>query len=119
MANTASPIATRTRRSSRSIRDEVTHPIVDIDGHVIEHVPSLLPHLRESLGADLFTLSLPDEIDSMPEGMPICSPATAPASSKACSFRRVVAPTTVARRGRRTTVGGVCPRRTPSIAPRP
>ena len=87
MANTASPIATRTRRSSRSIRDEVTHPIVDIDGHVIEHVPSLLPHLRESLGADL--------------------------------FRRVVAPTTVARRGRRTTVGGVCPRRTPSIAPRP
>ena len=55
MANTASPIATRTRRSSRSIRDEVTHPIVDIDGHVIEHVPSLLPHLRESLGADLFT----------------------------------------------------------------
>ena len=54
MANTASPAASRTRRSSRSVRDEVGHPIVDIDGHVIEHMPSVLPHLRESLGADLF-----------------------------------------------------------------
>lgn len=32
----------------------VGHPIIDIDGHVVEHRPSLLPHLRDGLGTALF-----------------------------------------------------------------
>lgn len=54
MAMTSTDPAAHAARTSRSIREALDHPIVDIDGHVIEHVPSLLPHLRESLGAALF-----------------------------------------------------------------
>lgn len=46
--------ATDPALTARAIREAAGHPIVDIDGHVIEHVPSLLPHLREHLGAPLF-----------------------------------------------------------------
>jgi predicted TIM-barrel fold metal-dependent hydrolase len=40
--------------SSRSIRADLGHPVIDTDGHVQEFLPALLPFLRESLGAELF-----------------------------------------------------------------
>jgi predicted TIM-barrel fold metal-dependent hydrolase len=39
-----------------SLREElgIGHPIVDMDGHVVELVAATLPYLRDALGADLF-----------------------------------------------------------------
>ena len=40
--------------SSQQIRAGLDHPVIDVDGHVIEFMPAILPYLRESLGAELF-----------------------------------------------------------------
>jgi predicted TIM-barrel fold metal-dependent hydrolase len=39
---------------SQQVRAQVGHPIIDTDGHIQEFMPLVLPHLRESLGAELF-----------------------------------------------------------------
>ena len=40
--------------TSRDIRRELGHAVLDVDGHVIEFMPAILPYLRESLGPTLF-----------------------------------------------------------------
>ena len=40
--------------TSRDIRRELGHPVLDVDGHVIEFMPAILPYLREALGPTLF-----------------------------------------------------------------
>ena len=49
----------RDARSStdRSLRDElgIAHPIIDMDGHVVELFQATVPYLREALGPALFT----------------------------------------------------------------
>ncbi len=46
-----------THETSRSIRERLGHPVVDIDGHCIEFFPGLAPYLREE-GVDLESPSL-------------------------------------------------------------
>jgi predicted TIM-barrel fold metal-dependent hydrolase len=41
-------------RTSAEIRRDVGHPIIDVDGHVLEVLDATHPYLREALGADLF-----------------------------------------------------------------
>src|SRR4051812_24583595 len=43
-----------TTSESQRVRAELDHPVIDTDGHVQEFMPSVLPFLRESLGAELF-----------------------------------------------------------------
>src|SRR3954447_330675 len=43
--------------TSRSLRERLGHPVVDIDGHCIEFFPGLAPYLREE-GVDLESPSL-------------------------------------------------------------
>lgn len=43
-----------TTKSSAEIRQQVGHPIIDADGHVLELVEATYPFLRESLGAKRF-----------------------------------------------------------------
>jgi predicted TIM-barrel fold metal-dependent hydrolase len=40
--------------TSAEIREEIGHPIVDADGHVLEVLDATHPYLREALGAPLF-----------------------------------------------------------------
>lgn len=40
--------------SSQQVRAGLDHPVIDVDGHVIEFMPAILPYLRESLGPVLF-----------------------------------------------------------------
>ena len=40
--------------TSEQIHDEVGHPIIDADGHVLEVLEATYPHLREALGATRF-----------------------------------------------------------------
>jgi predicted TIM-barrel fold metal-dependent hydrolase len=40
--------------SGAPIRREVGHPVIDADGHLVEHLPAVLPHLREHLSSHLF-----------------------------------------------------------------
>ncbi len=40
--------------TSRQVRDMLGHPVLDVDGHVIEFMPAVLPYLRESMGPKLF-----------------------------------------------------------------
>jgi predicted TIM-barrel fold metal-dependent hydrolase len=40
--------------SSRDVRRSLDHPVLDVDGHVIEFMPAVLPYLREALGPKLF-----------------------------------------------------------------
>jgi predicted TIM-barrel fold metal-dependent hydrolase len=42
------------RRTPREIRAELGHPVVDVDGHVLEFMPAAMPYVRESLGEDLY-----------------------------------------------------------------
>ena len=42
------------KASSRQVRDHISHPIIDTDGHVLEMLPAVFPFLRESLGARRF-----------------------------------------------------------------
>lgn len=37
------------------IRNRLDHPVIDVDGHVLEFMPAVLPHLREALGPALFS----------------------------------------------------------------
>ena len=37
--------------SSQDIRARLDHPIIDADGHVLEYLPAVEPHLREALGS--------------------------------------------------------------------
>src|SRR5262245_27997818 len=38
---------------SAEIRERLTHPIIDADGHLAEYVPTFLDYLRQVGGADL------------------------------------------------------------------
>jgi predicted TIM-barrel fold metal-dependent hydrolase len=40
--------------SAARLREQLGHPVIDADGHIIEFLPAVLPYLRESLGPDLF-----------------------------------------------------------------
>jgi len=40
--------------SSRDIRARLDHPVIDADGHVLEYLPAVEPHLREALGSAAF-----------------------------------------------------------------
>jgi predicted TIM-barrel fold metal-dependent hydrolase len=39
---------------SQQIRENLDHPVIDADGHVLEFMPAALPYLREALGPKLF-----------------------------------------------------------------
>jgi len=43
-----------TAPSGALIRRQLGHPVIDIDGHLVEHLPAVLPHLREQLSPSLF-----------------------------------------------------------------
>ena len=45
---------TSKKRTSAQVRDEVGHPIIDADGHMLELVDAAHPFIRESLGPRLF-----------------------------------------------------------------
>jgi predicted TIM-barrel fold metal-dependent hydrolase len=45
---------TAERRAPRDIRAELGHPVIDVDGHVLEFMPAAMPFVRDSLGADGF-----------------------------------------------------------------
>jgi predicted TIM-barrel fold metal-dependent hydrolase len=40
--------------SSSEVRESLDHPVIDVDGHVIEFMPAIMPYIRETLGSDLF-----------------------------------------------------------------
>ncbi len=40
--------------SSSEIRAALGHPVIDADGHVLEYLPAVEPHLREALGPAAF-----------------------------------------------------------------
>jgi hypothetical protein len=40
--------------SSNEIRESLDHPVIDVDGHVIEFMPAVMPYIRETLGPELF-----------------------------------------------------------------
>ncbi|WCO66120.1 amidohydrolase family protein [Iamia majanohamensis] len=40
--------------TSSEIRAELAHPVIDADGHVLEYLPAVEPHLREALGPAAF-----------------------------------------------------------------
>jgi predicted TIM-barrel fold metal-dependent hydrolase len=40
--------------TSNRVRSQLGHPVIDADGHVLEFMPAVLPHLREALGPALF-----------------------------------------------------------------
>lgn len=39
---------------SQSVREQLTHPVIDCDGHVQEYLPAVEPFLREAMGQPLF-----------------------------------------------------------------
>ena len=39
---------------SQQVREGLDHPVIDVDGHVIEFMPAILPHIREALGPAAF-----------------------------------------------------------------
>ena len=41
-------------RSSADIRREAGHPIIDVDGHMLEVLDATHPYLRQELGPKLF-----------------------------------------------------------------
>ena len=43
-----------TSQTSQQIREQLDHPVIDADGHVLEFMPAALPYLREALGPKLF-----------------------------------------------------------------
>jgi predicted TIM-barrel fold metal-dependent hydrolase len=40
--------------TSQQIHDQLDHPVIDADGHVLEFMPAALPYIREELGPKLF-----------------------------------------------------------------
>lgn len=43
------------RSPPNTVRRQLGHPVIDVDGHVLEFMPAVLPYLRESLGPTLFS----------------------------------------------------------------
>src|SRR5688500_15214504 len=43
-----------TGRRSQEVLAELDHPVIDVDGHVLEFMPAVLPYVREALGAAAF-----------------------------------------------------------------
>ncbi len=41
--------------ASNPVRSRLDHPVIDVDGHVLEFMPAVLPYLREELGPTLFS----------------------------------------------------------------
>jgi predicted TIM-barrel fold metal-dependent hydrolase len=41
-------------RTPKEIRTDLGHPVIDVDGHVLEFMPAALPYVRETLGQELF-----------------------------------------------------------------
>ena len=41
--------------AAAAIRNRLDHPVIDVDGHVLEFMPAVLPYLREELGPTLFS----------------------------------------------------------------
>lgn len=41
-------------RPRNPVRNRLAHPVIDVDGHVLEFMPAVLPYLREELGPTLF-----------------------------------------------------------------
>ena len=39
---------------SQKVRAALDHPVIDVDGHVIEFMPAILPFVREALGPAAF-----------------------------------------------------------------
>ena len=39
------------------IAEQVGHPIIDADGHILEFTPAALPYLREAMGSERPRLS--------------------------------------------------------------
>ncbi len=44
--------------TSAQVRDQLGHPVIDADGHVLEMFPAIYPFLREELGPDRFDVYL-------------------------------------------------------------
>lgn len=44
----------RTRSSSKDLHDRLDHPIIDVDGHILETMADVEPFLRNSLGSPRF-----------------------------------------------------------------
>ena len=42
------------RTEPAAIRARLAHPILDVDGHILEMLPAVFPYLREALGPTLF-----------------------------------------------------------------
>jgi predicted TIM-barrel fold metal-dependent hydrolase len=47
-------VTTRTRSTAAQVREQLDHPVIDCDGHVVEHAPVMLPFMRDALGPRLF-----------------------------------------------------------------
>jgi predicted TIM-barrel fold metal-dependent hydrolase len=43
-----------TGHRSREVRAHLSHPVIDVDGHVLEFMPAVLPYVRDALGAAAF-----------------------------------------------------------------
>jgi predicted TIM-barrel fold metal-dependent hydrolase len=41
-------------RAPREIRADLGHPVIDVDGHVLEFMPAAMPYVRESLGEERY-----------------------------------------------------------------
>ena len=83
---------------SQKVRAALDHPVIDVDGHVIEFMPAIMPYLREALGPKLF-----DRYVNQPS--PIAKILGADTATRLASS---------ARRSRR---GGAPRRRTPATSP--
>ena len=51
--------------SSQDIRARLEHPVIDADGHVLEYLPAVEPHLREALGQRRLR-ALPEPVEPAP-----------------------------------------------------
>jgi len=40
---------------SNPVRNQLGHPVIDVDGHVLEFLPAVLPYLHEALGPALYS----------------------------------------------------------------
>lgn len=47
-------MTTPTAATPAQIRAQLDHPVIDVDGHVLEFMPAALPYLREALGPAAF-----------------------------------------------------------------
>ena len=59
------PAGRRARPTSAAVRQAVGHPVVAIDGHLVEHLPEVLPFVREHLAPPLFDRFAKGELASL------------------------------------------------------